>query len=124
MFYTAWDANGRPGPGKIQGNLQWVGNVQECMRVKATGDVFNATIRPAVGPIPPLIEERTHDFDGKYCRVYWPLLPPLSPLPNFTSPDMVTYICTCTVLCVCKSGLFAILFSYLSVMYSNKHALL
>ena len=55
------DAQGVAGPGLWEGNYQMVGNFDECLRQKATGD----TVLMPNGSI------GVHDFDGKYCRIYW-----------------------------------------------------
>ena len=77
LYISAYDAGGQQGSGINDGNLNYLGNLEQCMRVKATGEVFNITIKTP-WPNPDYEEERIHDFDFHYCRIYWPLLPNVS----------------------------------------------
>ena len=62
------DAGGKPGPGILEGNLNYVGNFEECQRVTATFEEINFTISSGSENKPGM-----HDFDARYCRIYWKL---------------------------------------------------
>ncbi|KAL5012556.1 hypothetical protein ScPMuIL_011107 [Solemya velum] len=84
------DAMGKPSSGIFDGNVQWLGEYDECLRVKSEQqeDITPATV-----------------FHGKYCKIWVPatgpngssVLPPL-PVPAMLNlPDAFVHLSECLV---------------------------
>ena len=59
--FPVLDSDGEMQAGMLNGNFHWLGNYAQCMSVKASG--ANVTG----------LEAAKHDFDGRYCRAYYPV---------------------------------------------------
>ena len=75
------DANLKLGPGFMDGNFNLMGNFKECRNVKATYKEY--TNLPG-----------THDFDAKYCRIYYPLIEDYVSVTWGWERHMVCYLVT------------------------------
>ena len=53
------DSDGQIPPGLLEGNVNWIGNYEQCLSVKASGKNISS------------LGAAKHDFDGRYCRAYF-----------------------------------------------------
>ena len=49
----------------FEGNINMLGNFEECHRSRATYEYINVIDASGIK------RKYFHDFDGKYCRIYW-----------------------------------------------------
>ena len=62
--FVALDAAGQVGPGVFDANVNFLGNYDECQKVKASQDTYYISVGGKN-------VSHLHTSDGKYCRVYW-----------------------------------------------------